>query len=104
PESQSVVGIPQSAPEGSTVRTESALDLLERVARYNQNWVKPGHNRGDNRNNVSVTVSIKEDEWDEVGEWMYENRQLYNGISVLPYDGGSYTQAPFESITKEEYD
>lgn len=35
---------------------------------------------------------------------MYENRDLYNGISVLPFDGGSYTQAPFESITKEEYE
>lgn len=104
PETQSVVGIPQSAPKDATIRTESALELLERVARYNQSWVKPGHNYGDNRNNVSVTVSIKEEEWDEVGEWMYENRELYNGISVLPYDGGTYVQAPFESITKEEYE
>lgn len=104
PESQSVVGIPQAAPDGATVRTESALELLERTARYNVNWVGVGHRRGDNRNNVSVTVSIKEEEWDEVGEWMWNNRDIYNGISVLPYDGGSYIQAPFTSITKEEYD
>src|SRR5690606_30415452 len=104
PGSQSAVGSPQSAPEGATIRTESALELLARVARCKQNWVKPGHSRGDHRNNVSGTVSIKEDEWDEVGKWMYENRELYNGISVLPYDGGTYKQAPFETISKEEYE
>jgi ribonucleoside-triphosphate reductase len=104
PDSQSVVGIPQSAPIGATIRTESALDLLTRTARYNRDWVGVGHRYGDNHNNVSVTVSIKEDEWDEVGDWMYENRESYNGISVLPYDGGSYIQAPFETITKEEYE
>src|SRR5690606_24168631 len=104
PETQGVVSIPQTAPKDATIRTESALDLLERVARYNSNWVGVGHRHGDNRNNVSVTVSIKEDEWDEVGEWMYENRDSYNGISVLPYDGGTYAQSPFESITKKEYE
>lgn len=104
PETQSVVSIPQSAPSGATIRTESALQLLERTARYNTNWVGVGHRSGDNHNNVSVTVSIKEDEWDEVGKWMYENNQSYNGISVLPYSGHSYVQAPFESITKEEYE
>jgi len=103
PDSQSVVSIPQSAPIGATVRTESALDLLERTARYNSNWVGMGYRRGDNRNNVSVTVSIQETEWDEVGDWMWENRDTYNGISVLPYDSGSYFQTPFESITEEEY-
>jgi ribonucleoside-triphosphate reductase len=104
PESQGVISIPQKAPDGATIRTESALELLERTKRYNENWVRKGHRRGDNTNNVSVTVSIKEDEWDEVGKWMYENRSSYNGISVLPYDGGTYRQAPFESITKEEYE
>lgn len=104
PESQGVISIPQKAPDGATIRTESALELLERTKRYNENWVRKGHRYGDNTNNVSVTVSIKEDEWDEVGKWMYENRSSYNGISVLPYDGGTYRQAPFETITKEEYE
>lgn len=103
PDLQGVVSIPQSAPKGAAIRTESALELLERVARYNLNWVAVGHRNGDNRNNVSVTISIRDNEWEEVGEWMYENRDSYNGISVLPYDGGTYQQAPFETITEEEY-
>lgn len=103
PETQGVVSIPQSSPKTATIRTESALELLARVARYNKNWVGEGHRYGENKNNVSVTVSIKDDEWDEVGEWMWDNKESYNGISVLPYDGGTYVQAPFESITEEEY-
>jgi ribonucleoside-diphosphate reductase alpha chain len=46
---------------------------------------------------------LKEDDWEYVGEWMWENRNTYNGLSVLPYDGGTYTQAPFEDITKVKY-
>jgi len=103
PEKMGVVGIPQAAPKGATVRTESALDLLERTRRYNVNWVGAGHRSGDNRNNVSVTVSLKDNEWGEVGQWMWDNKDTYNGISVLPYDGGSYIQAPFETITEEQY-
>ena len=53
---------------------------------------------------MSATISLKEDEWDTAGEWMWENRNYYNGLSVLPYDGGSYIQAPFEDITRERYD
>ena len=46
---------------------------------------------------------MKEDEWDKAGEWMWDNREHYNGLSVLPYDGGSYTQAPFEDIDEAKY-
>jgi len=53
---------------------------------------------------VSATVSLKQDEWDKAGEWMWNNREHYNGLSVLPYDGGTYTQAPFEDIGKVYYD
>ena len=52
---------------------------------------------------MSATISLKEDEWDKAGDWMWENRKHYNGLSVLPYDGGSYIQAPFEDTTKEIY-
>jgi ribonucleoside-diphosphate reductase alpha chain len=52
---------------------------------------------------VSATISLKEDEWDKAGKWMWDNRECYNGLSVLPYDGGTYTQAPFEDITEEEF-
>lgn len=99
-----IIAIPQAAPEGATFRTETALHLLERVARYNSYWVVAGHRVGDNRNNVSVTVSIREDEWDAVGSWMYNNMDNYNGISVLPYDNGTYVQAPFENISKERFE
>lgn len=103
PDTQAVVGIPQRAPANATFRSESALDLLSRTRRYNLGWVRTGHQRGDNTNNVSVTVSIRDGEWDEVGSWMWENKDTYNGISVLPYDGGTYKQTPFEDITEEEY-
>jgi ribonucleoside-diphosphate reductase alpha chain len=52
---------------------------------------------------VSATVSLKQNEWDKAGEWMWENKEYYNGLSVLPYDGGTYTQAPFEDITEKKY-
>lgn len=102
--SQCIISIPQSAPEGSIIRTESSMDLLERVKKFNLEWVNPGHRSGDNTNNVSATISIKPDEWKEVGEWMWDNKETYNGLSVLPYDSGSYVQAPFENITKEKYE
>jgi len=47
---------------------------------------------------------LKADEWEFAGEWMWENRKHYNGLSVLPYDGGTYIQAPFEDCTKETYE
>ena len=50
-----------------------------------------------------MTINCKEDQWDGVRKWMWENRECYNGISLFPYDSGSFTQAPFETITKEEY-
>jgi ribonucleoside-diphosphate reductase alpha chain len=97
------VRIPIKAPEGSIFRTETAIDTLERVKKFAQEWIKPGHVNGDNTHNVSATVSIKEGEWPTVGEWMWENRDVYNGLSVLPYDNGSYVQAPFSDITEAEY-
>lgn len=98
------VRIPVKAPEGSILRTETAIDTLERVKKFSLQWIKPGHVTGDNTHNVSATISIKTDEWKTVGNWMWENRDVYNGLSVLPYFGGTYTQAPFEDITKEEYE
>lgn len=113
------VRIPVKAPEGSIMRTETAIDTLERVKKFSVEWIKAGHVNGDNTHNVSATISIDksrtypinpedelftQDEWDVVGEWMWNNREFYNGLSVLPYFGGSFVQAPFQDITKEEYD
>jgi len=99
-----VISVPQASPENSIVRTESAFDLLERVKRVSTEWVAPGHRAGSNTHNVSATISLKEDEWDRAGEWMWKNRNSYNGLSVLPYNGGTYIQAPFEDITKDKFD
>ena len=104
PHDTAVIGIPQKAPEGSILRNESPIQLLERVKKVHMEWIKPGHRTGNNSHNVSATVSIREHEWPAVGEWMWENRDHYNGLSVLPYDGGTYIQAPFEDCTKEKYD
>ena len=102
--SGAVLSFPQSAPKGAILRTESPKELLERVRRFNLDWVRHGHNSGDNTHNVSCTISVKDDEWPIVTEWMWSNRNEYNGISVLPYDGGTYVQAPFQDISKEEYE
>lgn len=101
---RAVVSIPIKAPDGSITRNESALDLLERIKYYRDNWIVPGHNCDEpDTHNVSATVTVKDDEWDVVAEWMWDNRDSYNGISVLPYDGGTYKQAPFIEITEQEY-
>ena len=99
-----VLEFPQSAPLQAVLRNkETALQFLNRVHKFNVEWVAEGHRRGDNRNNVSATCSVREDEWDDVGEWMWKNKGIYNGMSVLPYDGGTYSQAPFETISKSRY-
>ena len=98
-----IITIPQKAPKGSILRTESPFDLLERVKKVAIEWVKSGHRNGSNTHNVSATISLKEEDWELAGEWMWTNKEHYNGLSVLPYNGGTYTQAPFEDITEEKY-
>ena len=104
PHLEAVMSFPQRAPVGSILRTESALHLLERVKLFNTDWVQSGYFEGPNNHNVSCTISVREDEWNKVGVWMWENRNNYTGISVLPYDNGTYVQAPFEDCTKETFD
>lgn len=103
PQDTICVRIPVKAPENSILRTETAIDTLERVKHFSTDWINTGHVHGDNTHNVSATISVKEDEWEIVGDWMWQNREFYNGLSVLPYWGGSYQQAPFEDITEEKY-
>ena len=101
PHEQAVISVPQQAPVNAITRHESVFDLLERVKNFSIRWVRAGHNDGLNTHNVSATISIKEDEWEEVSEWLWLNRHYYNGLSVLPYDGGTYKQAPFETCDEE---
>jgi len=123
------VRFPIKSPETGILRTETAIDTLNRVKKFSIEWVNPGHIMGDNTHNVSATISIDKNrlyskglicvgdgewlnlesknslsnEWEAVGEWMWQNKEYYNGLSVLPYDGGTYTQAPFEEINEQEY-
>jgi ribonucleoside-diphosphate reductase alpha chain len=104
PHDTAVITIPQMAPEGSILRYESVFEMLERVKKVSKEWIKTGHRSGQNSHNVSATVSIKENEWELVGDWMWKSRKFYNGLSVLPYSNHTYKQAPYEDCTKEEYE
>lgn len=103
PKQQAVISVPQKAPAGAITRQETALDLLGRTSKVWKEWVKAGHRKGENKNNVSVTVTIKPDEWVGVGEWMWDNRDNFTALSVLPYSDHSYMQAPFEDIDEATY-
>lgn len=104
PNEQAVISIPIKAPDNAITRGESAIEFLDRVKTYNIEWIRNGHRSGPNYNNVSATVSIKENEWDEVKDWMWKNREFYSGISVLPFSDHNYKQAPFTDCSKKEYD
>ena len=102
-----VLEFPQRAPDNSTIRNrETAKEFLTRVLKFNTEWVRRGHVSGDNCNNVSATCSVRENEWKYVGDWMWKYRDTYNGMSILPYyeEDTTYTQLPFETITKAKYD
>jgi ribonucleoside-diphosphate reductase alpha chain len=104
PHDTAVISVPQKAPAGAITRTESALELLERVKKVHTEWVSVGHRKGQNTNNVSATVTVKPDEWVKVGDWMWNNRKYYNGLSILPFSDHSYKQAPFEDCDSETYE
>jgi ribonucleoside-diphosphate reductase alpha chain len=101
---QVVLSFPQAAPVGAKVRSEHMLELLERVKDVSVRWVAPGHRDGINQHNVSCTISVMDNQWKLLTRWMWDNRDHYNGISVLPYFGAAaYPQLPFEDITEEQY-
>jgi ribonucleoside-triphosphate reductase (thioredoxin) len=105
PHIQAIVTVPQSAPKNSIIRPkETALELLERIKLFNKEWIKPGHKKGANMNNVSATVNIKQDEWGTVGDWLWNNKEYFTALSFLPEDLGSYTQAPYESCTQQQFE
>ena len=103
PHDTAVISVPQKAPAGSITRAESAINLLERVKKVHTDWVHTGHRKGQNTNNVSATITVKENEWEEVCNWMWENRKYYNGLSILPHSDHTYKQAPFEDCDAETY-
>jgi ribonucleoside-diphosphate reductase alpha chain len=95
PDHTTVFYFPQKAPHDSVVRDDlSAIDHLEIWKAYKQNWTE---------HNPSVTISVREHEWIEVANWVYENWDYVGGISFLPYDGGSYKQAPYQECDESDY-
>ena len=101
--SQAVLEIPIKAPDNIITREESAIDLLGRIRYVYLNWIKPGHRKGHNLNSVSATVSIKPQEWGEVKNWLWNNKDFYGALTLLPYEEHTYVQAPFEEIDELTY-
>jgi ribonucleoside-diphosphate reductase alpha chain len=90
-----VFSFPRKSPETSLFRDDkTALEQLELWKQMQDNWCE---------HKPSATIYVKEDEWMEVGAWVYKHFDSLSGVSFLPYDGGSYRQAPYEEITEEQY-
>ena len=99
------LSMPQKSPEGAITRhTETTVDMLNRVKRFSTDWVHEGHIDGINTHNVSATVNVKEDEWDLIGEWLWMNRDYYNGLATIPFSDSAYNhQAPLVEITEDKF-
>jgi len=83
------------APTKSVKRTDiSAVEHLKDWHMLQHYWCE---------HKPSVTIQVKEHEWMDVGAWVYENFDTISGVSFLPWDSGSYKQAPYQAITEEEY-
>jgi len=96
PDSTTVFYFPIKSPEGSVNREAvSAIDQLETWKILQEHWCE---------HKPSATVYIKEDEWVDVGSWVYKNFDLLSGVAFLPYDGGTYKQAPYQELSEEEYE
>jgi len=90
-----VFSFPVKAPEGAIVRNDlTAIEHLNIWLVYQRAWCE---------HKPSITVSVKEDEWMEVGAWVYKHFDEVSGISFLPHSDHSYKQAPYQEVTEEEY-
>ena len=91
-----VLEFPVKSPDGCITRKDvSALDQLSHYKNLQHNWCE---------HNASMTVYVRDDEWFEVGNWVYKNWDIINGVSFLPYDGGKYKLAPYEEIDVHTYE
>jgi ribonucleoside-triphosphate reductase len=100
-----IISIPQKSPDGAIVRSaNTALGLAERAIKLNKLWISSGYRSGKNHHNVSTTISVKNEEWDDLKKFMWENRDSYSGISLLPYDDSTYEQMPFESCDEKTFE
>jgi ribonucleoside-triphosphate reductase len=91
-----VLEFPVKSPDGCITRKDvSALDQLKHYKNLQHNWCE---------HNASMTVYVRDDEWFEVGNWVYQNWDIINGVSFLPYSGGKYELAPYEEIDHRTYE
>jgi ribonucleoside-triphosphate reductase len=96
PDQTTVFSFPVKSPEGAVVRDDvSAMEQLKTWLIYQRHWCE---------HKPSVTVSVKDDEWMEVGAFVYEHFDEMSGVSFLPYDGGTYQQAPYQECGKSDYE
>ena len=96
PDSTVVFSFPMKAPEGARLRDDlTAIEHLDVWMMYQRHWCE---------HKPSVTISVKEDEWMDVGAWVFRNFDEISGVSFLPWAGGTYRQAPYEECTKEQYE
>jgi ribonucleoside-diphosphate reductase alpha chain len=91
-----VFSFPQRAPAESVVRSDvGAVDFLEVWKNFQEKWCE---------HKPSVTISVAEDEWLDVAAWCYRHFDLLSGVSFLPFDPTEYPQAPYQTLTEEEYE
>ena len=95
PQTTTVFSFPIKAPEGAVTREDlTAVEQLETWLAYQRHWCE---------HKPSVTISVKDDEWLDVGAFVYKHFDEMSGVSFLPYDGGTYQQAPYQEVAKEVY-
>ena len=95
PDSTTVFSFPTKSPTGSVTRNVmTAIEQLDLWKHYALNWCE---------HKPSVTITVKDEEWMEVGAWVYKNFEICSGISFLPHSDHTYAQAPYQDITEEEY-
>lgn len=95
PENTTVFYFPIKAPDGAVTRKDqNAIEALELWKHLQDNWCE---------HKPSATINVKEEEWMDVGSWVYANFDVLSGVSFLPYDGGTYKQAPYQELTEEEF-
>jgi len=96
PETTTVFSFPQKSPEGAVVTSDmTAIDQLETWLVYQRHWCE---------HKPSVTISVRPEEWFEVGAFVYKHFDEMSGVSFLPYSEHTYQQAPYQEIDKEAYD
>jgi len=102
--SKLVLSLPLKSADGCITEMESPIELLERIKRYNVNWIRNGHRVGKSYNNVSATIHVDNEDVEEVIDWIWKNRFECAGLTLLPKTNNSYRQMPFEKIDEAHYE